>query len=136
MTAGSDRWGSITPRSRDHIRSGEYALPTEIVFGPGSAKGLGDRLRQLGLQRPLIVTDQGVRAAGLVDQFLDPRHSSSSQVAVFDQVESDPSTTIVETVRDRLRSDQHDAVIGLGGRQHDRCGEGGGGVGHECRCAA
>lgn len=115
MTRVADRWGTVTARSRASIQSGTYSLPTEIVYGAGSVARLGDHLARLSLQRPLIVTDQGVRGAGLVDAVVAPLRSSLTSVSVFDQVESDPSTTIVTAVRDRLRVDTNDCVIGLGG---------------------
>jgi alcohol dehydrogenase len=36
-------------------------------------------------------------------------------VSVFDQVSSDPSTTLAEIVRDLIHVDEHDGVIGIGG---------------------
>ncbi len=115
MTTKSDQWGTVTARSRDRVQSGTYHLPTEIIFGVGSINCLGSHLRELGLQRPLVVTDQGVRGAGLVEKVVEPLHSFIAHASIFDQVESDPSTAIATAVRDRLSADNHDCVIGLGG---------------------
>lgn len=38
----------------------------QIVNAPGSALALADHCRRLGVQRPLLVTDPGLMAIGLV----------------------------------------------------------------------
>ena len=44
---------------------------TEIRFGVGCATELGEICQRLGFRRPLIVTDRGVVAAGLIGQLLE-----------------------------------------------------------------
>ena len=46
------------------------AYLTSIDFGPGTLASLGDAIGELGVQRPLLVADQGVLAAGLVAKAL------------------------------------------------------------------
>jgi len=43
-----------------------FELPTKIVFGPGCIKELPAQLDEQGVSRPLIVTDPGVVAAGIL----------------------------------------------------------------------
>ena len=52
----------------DTVRSVE--VPTRIVHGPGAVARLGELCRELGIARPLLVTDKGVLAAGLVEPAL------------------------------------------------------------------
>jgi len=110
-----DRWGAVRARPRDLGRAGSYRLPTEILFGDGVVVELGPRLRDLGLKRPLLVTDPGVHAAGLADRPLASLQAAAIDCPVFADVPSDPPTTVAEAVADRLRAEAHDAVIGFGG---------------------
>ena len=52
------------PVEVDAVRSVE--VPTRFVHGAGAIARLGEALRELGVARPLLVTDPGVAAAGLV----------------------------------------------------------------------
>src|SRR5688500_11328019 len=37
-----------------------FSFPTTTVFGAGAVRGLPERLRGLGVKRPLVVTDPGL----------------------------------------------------------------------------
>ena len=41
-------------------------VPTRMVHGPGAISRLGELVKELGVQRPFLVTDGGVVSAGLV----------------------------------------------------------------------
>lgn len=110
-----DRWGEVRARPRDPARAFHYHLPTEIVAGEGRIDELGALASRLGIVRPLIVTDRGVRVAGLVDRAEAALVRAGVPIAVFDGVTSDPLTTTVEEVRDAMASGGHDGAIGLGG---------------------
>lgn len=43
-----------------------FYLPTRVVFGPRSAKETGREFKPLGAAKALVVTDKGVKKAGLV----------------------------------------------------------------------
>jgi alcohol dehydrogenase len=114
MTA-VDTWGAVRARPRDVARPFHYQLPTEIVFGEGRIAELGDHLTRFGVARPLLVTDRGLRATGIVNQVEASIADAGLEVDVFDAVTSDPLTTTVEEVRDRILERGHDATVGIGG---------------------
>lgn len=111
----SDVWGTIRARERDPARIVNYVLPTQILFGDGVSGMLGLRMAEMGLRRPLVVTDEGVRAVGIVDSVLDSLSGGGLRAPVYDRVRSDPTTDVVLEARDLLREGGHDSVIGLGG---------------------
>ena len=43
---------------------------TRIQFEPGAASLIGEELALLGASRPLVVTDKGIVAAGIIDRVL------------------------------------------------------------------
>ena len=111
----SDSWGTIRARARDTGRSFEYQVPTQIVFGRGRIAEIGEQIRRLCAHRPLIVTDAGVRDAGIIDRIGGWLKSSGLSVEVFDRVESDPPVASVEHVRDLMIDQAYDLAIGVGG---------------------
>lgn len=114
MTTG-DEWGHVRARKRDPARAFHYQLPTEIVFGEGCIAEIGQLARKVGLHGPLIVTDRGVRATGIVDRVEAALADSGVSAGIFDAVTSDPRTSTVEEVRDRIVERDHDGTIGIGG---------------------
>lgn len=112
---GEDKGGAIRSRRRDPTRVFHYQLPTEIVFGEGCIAEIGQLARKSGLRKPLIVTDHGVRAAGIVDRVEAALADSGVVADIYDAVTSDPRTSTVVQVRDRIIERGHDGTIGIGG---------------------
>ena len=44
------------------------AYLTAIDFGPGEIAGLSEAVAQIGMARPLLISDEGIAAAGLLDR--------------------------------------------------------------------
>ena len=76
----------------------------------GSSSGGG-----LGCARVLVVTDPGVRAAGLVDPALRSLSDAGVAHAVFDDVVADPPEQVVHDACAAARALGADGVVGLGG---------------------
>lgn len=82
---------------------------TDIHFGAGAITGLPDLLQELNIRRPLVVTDPGIVAAGLVDQLnLEP-------IRVFDNVQTNPSESSAKAGLAMFRESQCDGLIAIGG---------------------
>ena len=91
------------------IRSVE--VPTRMVHGPGSIARLGELAGELGMKRPLLVTDPGVVAAGLADEAL--RHLDDS--VLFDGVRPNPDVELVGEGSAVYREHGCDGLVALGG---------------------
>jgi 4-hydroxybutyrate dehydrogenase len=89
-----------------------FTFPNRIQFGAGSRSLLASELARLGITRPLVVTDHGLIASGLVELVLGP---VSRQAVVFSEVESNPAEEDVLAGVSRYRDARCDGVIGLGG---------------------
>jgi alcohol dehydrogenase class IV len=87
---------------------------TQIQFGFGAIAELQQECDRIGMQRPMIVTDRGVRAAGLVDVALRQLRNPAA-VAVFDQTPSNPNEAAVRDAADMYRNGGHDGIIAVGG---------------------
>lgn len=98
------------------IPSFRFYNPVKIVSGDNALDSLGYELKQLGAQRPLILTDPGVAAAGLitlVQAALDG--SGISGDLLYDQVPSDSSPRIVDQAAGVFRERGCDAILAVGG---------------------
>ena len=47
-----------------------FSFPTDIQFGPGASKLVGDHLRERGFRRPIVVTDKGLAALPVLKNFV------------------------------------------------------------------
>jgi len=62
-----------------------------------------------------VVTDPGLRAAGVVDAVVGPLAASGAVVEVFDAVRGNPTVAVVEDGAEHARALGLDAVLALGG---------------------
>lgn len=87
---------------------------TSIRFAPGAIDALADDLAALAIERPLIVTDEGVIAAGLLHRVL--RAAPQLKTApVFDATPSNPTERAVRAALDQYRAGHCDGLVALGG---------------------
>lgn len=87
---------------------------TRIQFDFGAVKLLKDELPPLGIKRPLIVTDPGVVAAGLVQRVLDNLPAGTRGV-VWDGTPENPTEEAMEAALEVWRAEGCDGAIGIGG---------------------
>lgn len=92
-----------------------WNYPTRICFGVGAIREVGQELRRLGLERVLVVTDPGVRAAGCLDALLETLAASNIGVEVFEEVEPNPSEDNVEQATRVFERSGAVGLIGIGG---------------------
>jgi alcohol dehydrogenase len=76
---------------------------------------LADECRRLGVNNPLLVTDPGLMAIGLVQPVVAALESEDLAPVVFDQVREDPPEATVLAAAELGRSREVDGVIAVGG---------------------
>lgn len=86
--------------------------PDDLFFGRGRVAETGEYARRFG-DRALIVTDPGVREAGLVEPVRESLAAADLAVDVFDGVEADPS--ISDATDAAASSERADVIVGVGG---------------------
>lgn len=94
---------------------GRVQSPRIIRIGGGVATETPDVLGQLGLSRPLIVTDTTLVELGHVHRVTDTLDAAGFGWSIFDNVVEDPTDTCVDAGLRALRGGDFDCVIGLGG---------------------
>ncbi|WP_421991798.1 iron-containing alcohol dehydrogenase [Roseococcus sp.] len=85
-----------------------------VQFARGAVACLAEELALAGIARPLLVTDRGVIAAGLLDR-LRAVLPDGMAVAVFDDVPPNPTEAAVLAAVKAYKDHRADGVIGLGG---------------------
>jgi alcohol dehydrogenase len=93
---------------------GMFRVPTEIRYGVGVAAELGEWVAQHGSKRTLVVTDPGVRKAGIVDRLLETMPTSSAW-EVWDGVHPNPRDSDCLAGADAARAFKADLIVAIGG---------------------
>ncbi len=95
---------------------------TQVQFEFGALKLLRQECERVGMARPLIVTDAGVKAAGILQKALDALPGMTP--AVFDQTPSNPTEAAVRVAAALYCAQQCDGLIALGGGSAIDCAKG------------
>ena len=95
---------------------------TQIQFDFGALSLLRQECERVGISRPLVVTDAGVKAAGLLQRALDVL--PGWPVAVFDQTPSNPTEAAVRAASGVYLAQGCDGLIALGGGSAIDCAKG------------
>jgi 4-hydroxybutyrate dehydrogenase len=92
-----------------------WSFPTRILFGEGTAGEVGPEAKKLGAKSALIVTDPGVRKAGLTDEIGRSLEKAGVVTRTFDGVSTNPTEAEVHAATKAFKDAKADIVIGVGG---------------------
>ncbi len=95
---------------------------TQIQIDFGALALLRAECERVGIARPLIVTDAGVKAAGILDKALAAL--PGVRASVFDQTPSNPTEAAVRAAAALFQQDGCDGLIALGGGSSIDCAKG------------
>jgi alcohol dehydrogenase class IV len=90
---------------------GNWNYPTTIWAGPGRIAELPIACAQVGMKRPLIVTDEGLVGAPMIQSAL----AALKGAALFGAVRGNPASSHVEAGLRAYRAGGHDGVVAFGG---------------------
>ena len=94
-----------------------FSFPTTTVFGTGAIHELPRRLKNLGLERPLVVTDPGLlhtEAFSILQDTLG-RGGNGEKWFIFSNVHPNPIEKDVVLGAEVYRENKCDSVIAFGG---------------------
>jgi len=90
-------------------------VPTDIHFGYGMLRSLPRQVRTVGGGSVFVVTDPGVRAAGIVDRLVTLLDDESVHFTIYDAVTPDSGSTLIADAVAELKSSGAGVVVGIGG---------------------
>lgn len=90
--------------------------PVKIISGENALDSLGYEFKQLAAKRPLLITDPGVAAAGLIGLVNEVLATADIAAdALFDRVPPDSSPQIVDQAAGVYRELECDGIVAVGG---------------------
>lgn len=92
-----------------------FRTTERIVMGAGSINTLDREIKNLDGTKPMIITDPGLVATGIIDRIEKLLTKGGFAFIRFDKVEADPRFEIVNEVVDLIRANNIDCILGIGG---------------------
>ena len=94
----------------------EFFCPVKVIAGHAALEHIPYELASLGVKRPMIITDKGVRTNNLLAPLEAAFESTEIEIGfVFDDVPPDSSLETVRAVAQAYRTNNCDAIIAVGG---------------------
>jgi len=93
----------------------ELHLPQDLLIGGGTSDDLADHVARLGIERPLVVSDEFLLEKGPAGPLVERLQTGDAAVAVFGDVQPDPTLANVEGALQALRAHEADGVVAIGG---------------------
>jgi alcohol dehydrogenase class IV len=94
---------------------GNWSYPTRVRFGAGRIAELPAACTELGLRRPLLVTDPMLASHAMIRDALQANERAGVPTAVFSDLKPNPIGRNVDDGVRAFRSGGHDGVIAFGG---------------------
>ena len=94
---------------------GNWNYPTSVRFGVGRIAELPTACRELGMTRPLLVTDPGLVGLPMVAEAAARCADAGLDVGIFSGIQGNPTGQNVDDGTAVLREAEHDGVIAFGG---------------------
>lgn len=99
----------------DENLRGNWNFPTGIVAGEGTIVQLPGCCRELGMSRPLLVTDPGLALLPMVEEALCDCRIAGVEAGLFSNIKSNPGSRNVADGVSAFAAGGHDGIIAFGG---------------------
>lgn len=94
---------------------GQWNYPTEIRFGVGKIHELSSICQQKNIQKPLLVTDNGLANLDWLQAIIKDCQQADLGIGLFAEVKPNPTGSNIEAGVIQYHQNQHDAIIAIGG---------------------
>lgn len=92
-----------------------FQTTPNVLFEAGASRKLPEIVGRFGAKRVLLVTDKGVRGAGLTQAAEAALAATGVSLDVYEDVVADPPSTVIEAAAKRARELGTDLVLSIGG---------------------
>ena len=84
------------------MKSFTFQAPANILFEAGAARKMPELVAQYGAKRVMLVTDKGVRGAGLTREAEAALAAARIRSRVFEDVVADPPSHVIESAAEAV----------------------------------
>ena len=95
--------------------TGKWNYPTTVFFGPGRIKELPEACKSLGMTRPLLITDEGLKDNAITKAALAAMVVADMETGLYTGVKGNPTGKNIADGVAAYRAGGHDGVIAFGG---------------------
>jgi alcohol dehydrogenase class IV len=92
-----------------------FSSPNPLLFGTGTSKLVGEKLREFGCKKVLVVYDMGIKSSGLADKIIKIINDAGVATVTYDGVQADPPDWSVNEAGELGIREKVDGVVGVGG---------------------
>jgi alcohol dehydrogenase len=92
-----------------------FQVIPRVDYGAGVANTVGERAKELGIKKALVVGDPGMRKAGAMGKMVESLNAAGIKTAEFDGVEGNPKVANVEHGLVAFTNEQCDGLVAVGG---------------------
>lgn len=90
----------------------------------GISSKTGEKLKEMGCTKVLVMYDKGVEAAGITEKIIDAIRHEGIEVVTSNRVEADPTDLIITEMVDFAKKEKVDGVVAIGGGSSIDAGKG------------
>lgn len=92
-----------------------FQTTKSVLVEPGCSSRIGELVKSLGCKSVLLVSDPGVKGAGLLQAGLQGLEQNGIAVTLFTDVEADPPVHVIDTAVRAAVDAKVDGVVSIGG---------------------
>jgi len=92
-----------------------WNFPTSIRVGAGAIEILPEVCRELGISRPLVITDQGLATIDFLFDIVALCNDAGLPTRLFGDVQGNPVGANVDDAAKTFRAGDHDGIVAVGG---------------------
>ncbi|WP_340110362.1 iron-containing alcohol dehydrogenase [Pikeienuella sp. HZG-20] len=97
------------------MNSFTFQTTRSIISEVGATGKIGELAAGLGCGKVALITDRGIRDAGLLEEALKGLKSAGVDVWIFDEVVADPPEALILDAVARAKAEKVDGVVAIGG---------------------
>ncbi|MCD7736703.1 MAG: iron-containing alcohol dehydrogenase [Lachnospiraceae bacterium] len=101
-----------------------FSLSSSVRYGRGISGSVGSLLRENNIKKTLLVYDKGIFKAGLTAPIRSAIEKEGIEVAVFDNVEPNPTDISISEGAAVARNENVQAIVAIGGGSAMDCAKG------------
>jgi len=93
----------------------EFSMPSPVIFGSGAISVLGEKVKEKGCKKVLIICEKAIEDAGVVAKAIKSLDAAGIGHVVYNGVVADPPDSIVDEAGELAKREGADCLVGLGG---------------------